>query len=106
MFVGVSSDSDSHVRFPSSDEVNILVDSSVASTHVNDHFCEDVPNFEHLSLVQAILSAHTINICSLIVTPRSLFVVGQLGEQLGVVGVVEAVPGVVVAKQVSYLSLV
>lgn len=57
-------------------------------------------------MVQAILSAHTGHEGGLVVRPSRYVIIVQLSEHLGVVGIVEAVPGVVVAEQVCYLGLV
>jgi len=99
-------DSESHWRPESSDKIHVLEDCSVASSNVNELFCEDVKSVEHFRLVHAVLGAHTIQIGGRVITPAVLWLVSQLGELLGVVGIVQAIPCEVVAEHVQNLSLV
>jgi len=52
------------------------------------------------------LCAHAVKEGGLVFGPGVVRIKVQLSEHLSVVGIVEAVPGVVVAEQVRYLSLV
>jgi len=95
-----------HGRIEARDQIGVFEDSCVSSGDVGEGFGEGVPDKEHLSLVQAVLSAHAGQEGGLVFGPRPFVIIVQLSEHLGVVGIVEAVPGVVVAEQVCYLSLV
>jgi hypothetical protein len=62
------------------------------------HFCEGIPGEKHFGLVQAVLSAHTLHKGGLVCGPAFRSVIVELSKHLGIICVVHAVPGVIIAE--------
>jgi hypothetical protein len=94
------------VRDKYSDEISVLVNLSRASINVREHLSEGIVHKEHLSLVKFVLLSHIIDELSLVIGPGILIVVGNLREKFSSVGVVEAIPGVVISEHISHLDFI